>query len=732
MARLQKTYQKETPVPQLMESARVCRRSGKLAEAEALYRKVLAQCPDNGDALHLLGLVVFDLGKGHLSPDLIRRAMAVNPSRSDYAFNLGTVFTSLGKRDEAIRAFERALSQRADFVEAALNLSSLLVPAGRAPEAIDICKRALTHGRMTIDLTYNLGVAYQANRQLDDAVSAYQQVLALMPKHLMACNNLGVCLQLLRRPKEAEAVYRKLVEMSPEAGHAHINLGEILRLQGRNEEAVAECRRGVELDPQLREGNYNLGLALRAAGDLDGAVEAYCKSIAAFPDHAESYNNMGNALKDMGRVAEAIDSYRRAITISPDHVDCDSNLMLAIHYSQDYHLPAVVEELRKWNQRRAVPLRGEIRAHDNQPDPDRRLRIGYVSADFRYHACSFFLAPLLRHHDHQAFEIFLYSQLDNGDWMTEKFQSYADQWRKTIGVSDKDVAEQIRRDKIDILVDAKLHCAENRLMVLAHKPAPIQVSWLGYPGSSGLETMDYRVSDENLEPGGSVYPFAEQPIQIQDCFWSYDPLASEPAVNALPALSVGHVTFGSLNNFCKNSDLTLRLWASALNAVPDSRLHVLAPKGSARKRFVEKMTGHGIDAGRIEFLDHIPREDYLKYYHRIDICLDTLPYNGHTTSLDALWMGVPVVTLPGGTPPGRVGVTHAKNLKMPELVASGEQDFSKVAAKLASDLPALDRLRQSLRGRMEKSPLMDGPGFARKMEQAYRQIWKKWCDGKSR
>ncbi len=290
----------------------------------------------------------------------------------------------------------------------------------------------------------------------------------------------------------------------------------------------------------------------------------------------------------------------------------------------------------------------------------------------------------------------------------------------------------IRRDKIDVLIDAKLHCSENRLMVLARKPAPVQVSWLGYPGSSGLETMDYRVTDENLEPGGGVYPFAEEPIYIADCFWVYDSLGIDPGVNALPALSAGHVTFGSLNNFCKTSDATLSLWASALKAVAGSRLLVLAPKGSARPRFLEKMRGLGIESDRIGFLEHVQRLEYLENYNRIDICLDTLPYNGHTTSLDALWMGVPVITLPGQTPPGRVGLTHAKNLNLPDLVAKDEEDFARIVARLASDLPALDRLRQSLRGRLEKSPLMDGPGFARKMEEAYRRIWKKWCEGKKR
>jgi protein O-GlcNAc transferase len=722
--------QSDRTIDQLMAEAAAHRRAGRAADAEPLYRKVLSQAPKHPDALHELGLVVFEQRRADESIDLIRRAMEADATRSDYPFNLGSIFMHLDRRDEAIRAFQRALALRSDFAEAAVNLGTLLAAAGRGAEAVDICRRALTAGRLEVELTYNMAVALQSVRRLDEAAAAYRKVLSLRPDQLTAWNNLGITLQLLQRPQEAEAAYRRLIALQPNAAHAHLNLGEVLRLQGRTQEAIAECRRAVELSPNMADAYYNLGLALRHGGDLDGAVEAYRRAVAIFPDYAIAYNNMGNALKDMGRLSEAIDCFRRAVTLRSDQPDNDSNWMLAIHYSQDYDLPAIIEELKKWNQRRAVPVRKEIRAHTNDRDPHRRLRVGYVSADFRYHACAFFLDPLLRNHDHQSFEIYLYSQLGSPDSITPQFQSYADHWRVTIGKSDDEMAEQIRRDGIDILVDTKLHCSENRLMVFARKPAPIQVSWLGYPGSSGLETMDYRITDRYLEPNGSVYPFAEQPIYLPDCFWSYGLLSEGPPVGPLPALSMGHITFGSLNNFCKINDRTLRVWAAAIHSVPGSRLLVLAPQGSARPRFQEKLQNLGVNGEIVQFIDHLPREVYLSAYNRIDIGLDTLPYNGHTTSLDALWMGVPVVTLPGDTPPGRVGLTHAMNLNLPQLVADSEENFAKTVANLAADLTALARLRESLRQRLEKSPLMDGPGFAKKMEAAYRRVWQEWCQKK--
>ena len=273
-----------------------------------------------------------------------------------------------------------------------------------------------------------------------------------------------------------------------------------------------------------------------------------------------------------------------------------------------------------------------------------------------------------------------------------------------------------------------MHMAHNRLLVFARKPAPVQVCWLAYPGSTGLSTIDYRLSDPHLDPPDrDDRHYAEQSIRLRDCFWCYDPLAAGPAVNALPALEQGHVTFGSLNNFCKVTAAVLKLWAEALRAVPRSRLLMLAPEDDCRQRILDIFQCEGVAGERVTFVAHQPRPQYLELFHSIDVGLDTFPYNGHTTSLDSFWMGVPVLTLVGQTAVGRAGVCLLNNLGLPQWIAATPAQFVTGAVDLANDLPRLRELRATLRQRMQSSPLMDAPRFARHVEAAYRGMWRRWC-----
>ena len=378
----------------------------------------------------------------------------------------------------------------------------------------------------------------------------------------------------------------------------------------------------------------------------------------------------------------------------------------------------------------SMPNRSQNSANRTRilPDPERRLRIGYVSPDFRNHAVSFLLMPLLSNHDHGQVEIFCYAEVARPDDVTERLRACADVWRVTVGLTDEQMADMVRKDRIDILVDLALHTANNRLLVFARKPAPVQVTWLGYPGTTGLSTMDYRLTDPYLDPpGDNDACYSEQSIRLPDTFWCYDPQGEQPPVNELPALANGFITFGCLNNFCKVNDGVLGLWAKVLGAVPQSRLLLLAPRGQARDHVLAMLRQQGIDESRVEFVDRQPRQQYLQLYHQIDLGLDLLPYNGHTTSLDAFWMGVPTITQIGKTVVGRAGWSQLCNLGLPELAARTPEEFVQIAAQLAGDLPRLQELRATLRARMRASPLMDGKRFAGHMEQAYRQMWRTWC-----
>ncbi|HLZ10393.1 MAG TPA: hypothetical protein VKT80_17525, partial [Chloroflexota bacterium] len=363
--------------------------------------------------------------------------------------------------------------------------------------------------------------------------------------------------------------------------------------------------------------------------------------------------------------------------------------------------------------------------------PDRRLRIGYVSPDFREHPVGYLMTPVLAHHDRSAFEIFCYSDVKAPDTVTRLHQSLAQHWFDATALNDEQLASQIERDRIDVLIDLALHTANNRLLMFARRPVPVQLTWAGYPGSTGLHTVDYRLTDPHLDPPdqqrGSLY--TEKLIRLPNCFWCFDPQTREPAINNPPAMRNETITFGCLNQFGKITDATLVRWAMVMRKVANSRLRVLAPRGRARQELAASMSKAGIDAQRITFRDRRPRADYLKLYHEIDICLDTFPYTGHTTTIDALWMGVPVVTLVGDTAVSRGGLSILAQVGLENLCATNDVEFVEVASGLASDIARLAQLRSTLRQRLMSSPVGDVKQFTREIESAIRFAWRTWCDG---
>jgi predicted O-linked N-acetylglucosamine transferase (SPINDLY family) len=369
-----------------------------------------------------------------------------------------------------------------------------------------------------------------------------------------------------------------------------------------------------------------------------------------------------------------------------------------------------------------------IEPHLNDRSPQRRLRIGYVSPDFRFHPVGRFLLPLLETHDRGNFEIFCYASVDVPDALTDRCRAYTDAWRDVRDLSDEQLAQVVRRDRIDVLVDLTMHMAQNRLLLFARKPAPVQVTYLAYCGTTGLETMDYRLTDPHLDPpGGDERFYSERSVRLPETYWCYRPTIETPPVNPLPALAAGHVRFGSLNNFCKATPPTLAAWGRLLQAVPVSRLLLSARAGSHRDRVRGLLGEQGVASERVDFVDIQPVAEYFALYQQIDVALDPFPYGGGTTSCDALWMGVPVVSLAGQTAVGRGGLSILTNVGLPDLAARDAGHYVQVAAELAQDLPRLSDLRATLRERMRNSPLMDAPRFARSVEAAYREMWRRWC-----
>jgi predicted O-linked N-acetylglucosamine transferase (SPINDLY family) len=603
--------------------------------------------------------------------------------------------------------------------------------AARNDLAADVFRQIIAHDPNSVEAHVNLGNVLTMSRQLDEAIAAYRRAIALRPDLPEVHSNLGNALRDKGQFNEAIAACRQALLLRPSYAEAYNNLGNALSDQRLIDEAISAYRQAIAIRPDYADAHRNLGNALKIKGELDAAIFAYRQATALRPNHAESYNDLGNALKDVGQIDAALVAYRHAILLEPNHAMAHSNLVLTMEYDGRSDAAAIARERAAWNRQHAQPLIRFVRPHTNDRDPERRLRIGYVSPDFRDHVVGRNILPLFCRHDRGQFEIFCYSQSARPDAMTAEFQKHADRWCDITGLSDDSVAEKICADSIDILVDIALHLANNRLLVFARKPAPVQVSFAGYPSSSGLTSIDYRLSDPYLDPVGADETIhSERTIRLPGSFWCYDPLeCGDIGVGPLPAQGSGVLTFGCLNNVCKINDEVLALWSQVLRKAEKSRLLLLAPLGNCRQRMLDRFGREEIDPGRIEFVAMQPRRKFLETFHRIDVGLDTFPYNGHTTSLESLWMGVPVVTWVGNRSVGRAGWSQLSNLRLGELAGRTPEQFVEIAVGLARDLPRLQQIRSTLRGRMENSPLMDATGFARHIEAVYRGMWQNWCEG---
>jgi predicted O-linked N-acetylglucosamine transferase (SPINDLY family) len=676
-------------MPEVMQAAIEHPGGGRLGAAARLYRQVLAENPNNAEAAYLVGVLALESQRLEVAVEMFTRATTLAPHNAASFANLGEALRRLRRFGLAVDAFIKAMAIKPDLVAPVYNLGLLLLDIREFDGAIACLERAAELDPKLPDIQRQIAGAREGQRQRGKKRDKSQDSLT-------AARFVGLAESVanLGHLDQAIFVLRRAIEVHPEHGSAHGNLGSLLSDLHRNDEAIVSFRKALEIDP----------------------------------NDFLTHNNLGNTLSKMGLLDEAIASYRRALAINAQN-DVHSNLLFALHFHPGYDAGRILEEARDWDRRYAQELTSKAAPHENDRTPDRRLRIGYVSPDFRQHCQSFFLFPVLSSHDHANFEIFCYSNVLKPDEWTGRLLGLADQWRSIVAMDDEAAAGQIRADRIDVLVDLTMHMERNRLGIFARKPAPVQVSWLAYPGTTGLSAMDYRVTDPFLDPPeADPGAYAERPLRLPEAFWCYHPLTSENRVSPLPATTRGHVQLGCLNSLYKVNAAVIALWARVMRGIPSSRITVLCPPGDASQRLLAAFETHGIDRARIDLVGRASRLQYLARYREIDVCLDTFPYNGHTTSLDAFWMGVPVVTLVGSTVVGRAGLCQATHLGLPELVARTEDEYVKIAIDLCGDLERLAQMRAGLRERIEKSPLMDAPRFARNLEAGYRAVWREWCE----
>jgi protein O-GlcNAc transferase len=713
-----------TPEPQL-QAGLMHHQAGRLREAEEVYRSILANQPRNADAMHLLGLLQFQQQRHDLAIEIIGKAIALNPTAADYHDNLGQIYLAKNRIDEALASYRRATELNPRHPKAHFNFANMLYLKERLEEAAAEYRLAAAITPGMVETHQNLASTLQRLGRLDEAEASVRRALGLNTNSADAHNTLGVVHATRSQIPAAIAEYRLALAINPDFAPALSNLGAALRFAGQHKEAIEALRKSLKLLPDSTDAMNNLGIALRDTGELDESLKVFERCIALQPTKRDALNNLANTHKDAGNIPDAIAYYSRALVVGAPDPRIHSNMIYTLQFHPGYDDESLYREQRRWNEVHAVPLRSSIQRHENDRSPERRLRVGYVSAYFYAQAESFFVVPLLQKHDSEKFEIHCYASVIRPDRETERHKAAGVIWHNVVSLSDAQLAEQIRRDGIDVLVDLGMHMAQNRLLTFARKPAPVQVTWLAYPGGTGLDAMDYRITDEFMDPPEKPTPYyREESIRLADCWCCYDSLCDVPAAAKRQS---GPVRCGSLNNPCKNNEPLVRLWARVMQAVPGSTILLLASGEGHRNKLRGMFQRAGISPVRVEFVDRVSRLDFLRLHDAIDVCLDTLPYNGITTTCDALWMGVPVVTLPGKTAAGRAGLSILSTIGLKELIAGSEDEFVRIALELALDRSRLGQLRSTLRGRMTQSPLMDAIGFTRKMEGAYREVWRRWC-----
>lgn len=738
--------------------------AGQWPQAERIYRQILQTTPQHAEAWQLLGVLAYQTGNHAVAIESCQRALALNPHVPFYHCNLAQVYHATQQLDQARACYQQALQLDPNFAGAHNNLGVVLLEQGRLTSAVASFRRAVELQPDYADAHRNLGTALQALGQLEAATDCLRRVLQLQPHDPQTCNELGILLGRQGRLAEAEgqlrralqlrpdfpeaannlgnalkaqgklddalACYRQALQLQPDYAEAHNNLGTVWQQRKRAEEAAACYRRALELRPNYAEAHNNLGTVQTR---LDDAIACYQRALASQPDYAEAHNNLATAMLAQGKLEEAVAGCRRALELQPNFAAAHSNLLLTLQHRDDLTLAELAAAHNEFDQRHATLWRNCWTAHDNPRDPERPLRLGFISPDFGRHPSGYFTIQPWEQLAVQGAELIAYSDRFLHDELTARFQAAASTWREVAGWTDHRLAEQIRADRIDILFDMAGHTAGNRLLVFARKPAPLQISWLGYAGSTGLAAMDWMLIDRFQVPEGAERYYRERILRMPHSYVAYEAPAEAPPVSASPAVASGRVTFGCFNRPSKITARIIAAWAAILQRVPQSRLvlkyHWISADSSWARWFTEVLASHGVEPGRVEFCGQSPHAELLAEYARIDVALDPFPYNGCVTTCEALWMGVPVITCPGETIAARHSLSHLSNAGLTETIAGDLQEYVELAVAWATDLPRLAEWRHRLRGQMARSPLCAGAQFATDLLVRLRAVWREWAAG---
>lgn len=739
------------PLEVIVQRAVACHQAGQLQQAEEGYRSILQEHPNYPEINHNMGMLLVQMQQPVAGLPYLIKALEADPASGQYWISYIDALYQAGHGAEAKEVLNMARQQglQGEQIDAmAAKIEGAAAPfsarsasqqppekqakqltelfgAGRHREAEKLARS------MTADYPgYGFGwkVLGAVTASSSDALVPLQHAASLLPNDFEVHYNLGLVQQELGLLEEAASSYRRALQINPAYAQGHNNLGVTLQQLGRLSEAEASYREAIANDPDYVNAYYNLGIVLQALGRPAEAEAIHRQTLALNPEHAGAHCNLGTVLLGGGQRDAAIESFRRAIQIKPDFVIAHNNLILSQDMDDRLSLSELQAERRSWADAHAEPL-WQQRVYDNDCTPGRRLRIGYVSADFREHSASKVFGGMLTEYDRSKFEVYAYSNSMISDDYTELFRSRVTAWRSIAGVSDQAAASMILDDRIDILVDLSGHTAGNRLLVFARKPAPLQVTALGYAAGTGMRAMDAFFTDSVMVPADEQRYYRER-IRYLPCALSLFSMDEFPEINALPAQHSGIVTFGSFNRLGKASAETWRSWAEILQAVPGSRLLLKTGEfddAEVRARTAAHFVAQGIAAERVVMLGKTSWQEHMRTYHSVDIALDPFPHGGGVTALEGLMMGVPMVTRCWPTLTGRISASVMTTLGLSDWIAQSQPQYVGLAVQKAGDLQSLAALRATLRARMNASVLGDTAAFVRAVEQEYLALWQQWC-----
>ena len=700
---------------------------GKRLESLTAYLEALALQPDYADALCNLGDALKSSGKIERAIACYRRALSITPELHSAQVKLENGLEELSQRGEMLAP--GSIAPAADPVDAQIRLGITFQERGRLGEAIECYRQALALGPEIPEAHFNLGNAYKDQAHFDKAIASYERALALAPDDPAAHTNLGSALLQQGRRQEARVCFRKALALEPDLAEAHYNLGIASYQAGDLPSAKSALAKYLQLQPDDRTALMALGEACSRSNELDQAASCFERVLTRDPGCAEAHNLLGNVLRNQARHQGAIEHYELAILGDDNPVVAFQNLLFCMMCTGSFSAADIHAKHREFARRFEQPLLSCQSPFPNAPEPNRRLRIGYVSPDFRSNIVGHYIQPILQNHNRAEFEVCCYFTGFAQDPETERIRALADQWHDVHLLSDDQMAALIRAHQIDLLVDLCGHGPGNRILALARKPAPVQASYLDYSATTGLTSIDYRLTTEYCDPSGtSEQYYSEKLYRLKDTYWTYNPAARLP-VSALPMQSKQHVSFGSFNMYYRITSQVLELWSRLLASVPDSRLVIVGvASGSTQATLLERLKRGGVAPERVSIHGLVSYQRYNELMGTVDLALAPFPYNGATTMMDCLWNGLPVVAKEGGeTFCSRLGCSVLAQLGLSGLIARDDDEYIRIAIELTSNMEALSSLRGSLREKMNQSPMRDFDGFTRGLEDAYRAMWRNWC-----